>query len=174
MTYMKQKVETCLSMVRRAALKIWILLKVLHDLNALQSISQFHTGLLMLSCTNQWQNTATDIAHTCTHWSYATSYSASDSLASFSFGAGLWPSPMNDRTRMCFFSSTTDGQRIPHFLILQPYKSIMECWHTGDSSKKHSKQKITECSLLLSAKIGYNKAYLLRWADQLLTGFYFT
>ena len=40
------------------------------------------------------------------------------STTSFSLGAGTWSLPMNDITRMCFFSSTTSGQGISAFFIL--------------------------------------------------------
>lgn len=43
------------------------------------------------------------------------------SMASLSLGAGMWSLPMNDITRMCFFSRTTSGHGISAFFILKAH-----------------------------------------------------
>lgn len=49
------------------------------------------------------------------------------SRASLSLGAGTWSFPMNDITRMCFFSSTTSGQGMFAFFILMEAHNVDWC-----------------------------------------------
>lgn len=103
-----------------------LLIQLLHHLYSCTQTNIHDINVLIFSGFLKCSSSGTPPLRTCKTWKYAAFMSSELNMMSLSFGAGTWSSPMNDITRMCFFSSTACGQGISAFFILRTNKPTLQ------------------------------------------------